>query len=341
MARHRRRRLFRATAVHRRHDPPALLAADAGTLRRMPWETADEIFAEQHNVASRDQLLSVLTAHQVDGMVRHGRLIACHRAVYHRAGVSLCNRGEAMAALLRCPEGAAITGPLVLGALGVDGFSDTSSFEVLLPPGSRVRGAGFTSRPNPSATATRNLGKLRLAAPVRALVDCGRPVFDVSDDVLWTAYDSARWKNVLSTGRFLSELAGSSRRDAGAVRWRRLADERLLRLESPKERSLDELMRTFAPPPEVQVWVTPARRVDFFWRRIRLAVEYLGAKDHAYREARQRDGARDDELERVGIRSVFVINDDLKDPEALAAWLLAVAERRAQELGIDARMRRG
>lgn len=306
----------------------------------MPWETADDIFAEQHNVAAREQLLSVLVPSKVDGMVRHGRLVVRYRGVYRRAGVTLCNRGEAMAALLRCPEGAAITGPLVLGLLGVDGFNDTSPFEVLLPPHSRVRGVEFTSRSNPSAAATRTLGSLTLAAPVRALVDCGRPSFGLTDETLWTGYDSARWKNILSTGRFLHELTGSSRRDPGAVRWRSIADERLLRLESPKERSLDELMRTFDPAPEVQVWVTPSRRVDFFWRRLRLAIEYLGAKDHAYREARERDAARDGELERVGIRSAFVINEDLKDPEALAAWLQAVAEQRAQRLGIATELRR-
>lgn len=109
----------------------------------MSWAAAEAIFTAQHNVASRQQLCGVLTPHQIDGFVRHGRLVARHWGVYHQAGVQLCSRGEAMSALLRCPRGSAITGPLVLGLLNVNGFSDMEPFEVLWPPGSRIRRVDF------------------------------------------------------------------------------------------------------------------------------------------------------------------------------------------------------
>jgi hypothetical protein len=285
-------------------------------------------------VASRQQLLDVLAAGVLDGMVRHGRFTSKYRGVYHLAGVALCRRGEAMAALLRCPEGAAITGPLVLGLLGVDGFSDTDAFEVLLPPGTRIRGVDFRARPNPSSQPNRTLGKLTLAAPARALIDSARPAFDLPDKKLWTGYDSARWRNVLSTARFLRELESAGPRDAGAVRWRGMGDERLFTAESPKERDLDEVLRRFDPPPEPQIWVTPARRVDYFWRRIRLAIEYQGKAGHGHEGGRAADVVRDDELEAVGVRLLFITKEDLRDAEALAAWLLAVAEQRATKLGV-------
>lgn len=298
--------------------------------------TVEDIFAEQHSVASRSQLLAELRDDQINGLLRRGRLVKRYRGVYHPAGVALCGRGEALAALLRCPDGAAITGPLPLGLLGVDGFSDADPFDVLLPPGARVRGVDFRTRPNASPNSNRTLGKLTLAAPARCLIDSARPAFSLSDDLLWTGYDSARWRGVLSTARFVRELEASSARDAGAARWRRLGDERLLRAESPRERVLDETLRRFDPAPELQVWVLPKRRVDFYWRRIRLAIEYLGGHGHGHPQGRQKDVVRDDELERIGVRTVFVIKQDLREPAALVAWLLAVAERRAAELGVAA-----
>lgn len=84
------------------------------------------------------------------------------------------------------------------------------------------------------------------------------------------------------------------------------------------------------------MWVLPKRRVDFYWRRVRLAVEYLGGRGHRHAEGRSKDVVRDDELERIGVRSVFVTKEDLGEPAALAAWLLAAAENRAAELGVTA-----
>ena len=307
----------------------------------MSWAAADEIFTAQHNVASRRQLCQVMTPHQIDGFVRHGRLVPRYWGVYHLAGVKLCNRGEAMAALLRCPEGSAITGPLVLGLLNINGFSDLDPFGVLVPAGSRIRRVDFSIRANPSTGPTGLLGPLRIAAPVRALVDCGQPSFDCSDELLWTGYDGARWQRLITTSRFIAELERSSARDAGAARWRSIADGRALRAESPKERELDTTLQGFEPMPEQQVWVTPRRRVDFFWRSIRLAIEYLGKDAHDHGRGRAADAVRDEELEEISIRTLYVAQADLADSGALAAWLAAAIDRRAAELGVAAPVRRG
>ena len=217
-----------------------------------------------------------------------------------------------MAALLRCPDGSAVTGPLVLGLLGIDAFSDMDPFEILVPVGSRVRNVAFPHRPNPSLTPTRRIGPLVVAAPVRGLVDAGRPGFQIPDNRLWKGYDSARWINAVSLPRFLRELAASPPRDAGARRWRSMADERMLKLESPKERDLDRILQCLDPLPEPQVNVTPGRRVDFFWRRFRIALEYLGEAGHAHARGRRADVLRDAELEAVGILTVGVTKQDLR-----------------------------
>ena len=305
-----------------------------GTLLAMSWTAADAIFTAQHNVASRRQLCTVMTPHQVDGFVRHGRLVTRYWGVYHQAGVKLCSRGEAMAALLRCPDGSAITGPLVLGLLNVNGFSDTDPFEVLVPTGSRVRRVDFTVRVNPSTAPTGMLGALRIAAPVRALVDCGRPSFECSDDLLWTGYDSVRWQRLITTPRFVAELERSGARDAGAARWGSIADDRSLTAESPKERELDEALQRFDPMPEQQVWITPRRRVDFYWRSLRLVIEYLGKAAHDHARGRAGDAVRDEELEGISVRTLHVVQADLADPAALTAWLVAAVEHRAAELGV-------
>lgn len=297
---------------------------------------AEQIFAAQYNVASRRQLIDVLGARGADALLRSERVVAAYRGIYHPAGMTLCDRGRAMAAILRCPDGAALTGPLGLGVLHVVGFTDADPFEMLLPPGSRVRKVDFRCRPFPTASPPRMLGPLRLACPARLLVDAGRPAFGISDDRLWAAYDSARWSNATSTARFLYELSQSGPRDAGAVRWRNIADDRILQAESPKERALDLTLRRFHPAPEPQVWVTPRRRVDYFWRVLRLAIEYLGDKDHAYAAARARDVTRDDEISGAGVQSLFVVKEDLGDLGALAAWLVQVVNQRAAELGVSA-----
>jgi hypothetical protein len=325
---------------------PSAGGSSAGTfnddpiLTGMSWSEAEEIFTGQHNVASRRQLCTVFTPNQIDGFVRHGRLVAKHWGVYHHAGIKLCSRGEAMAALLRCPEGSAITGPLVLGLLNVNGFSDSDAFEVLVPEGSRVRRVNFRVRLNPTPAPTRMLGVLRIAAPARALVDSGRPSFECSDDLLWTGYDSARWQRLITTSRFVAELERSGPRDAGANRWRAIADERSLTSESPKERELDETLQQFDPVPEQQVYVTPRRRVDFFWRSIRLAIEYLGKAAHSHGPGRAADAVRDEELEGISIRTLYVVQADLAEPAALTAWLIAAVERRAAELGVRPPVRR-
>ena len=119
-----------------------------------------------------------------------------------------------------------------------------------------------------------------------------------------------------------------------------MSDERSLTAESPKERELDTTLLQFDPVPEQQVYVTPKRRVDFFWRSIRLAIEYLGKASHGHAGGRASDAARDEELEGISIRTLYVVQADLADPGALAAWLAAAVERRAAELGVQPPMRR-
>lgn len=293
-----------------------------------------EIFARQHNVASRRQCLTILDAGKLGGLVRRGRLEVEHCGVYRPGGSTLSRRGHGMAALLRCGDDAALTGPFVLGLLGVNGFTEEDDFHVLLSAGVRRRGVDFPVRPAPPSLRTMTVDGLRLAVVAHVLIDCGRPDFGVDDDRLFAGYDSARWAGHVSTGRFLEGLAAAGPRDPGAVRWRRMSDERSLRVESPKERELDVVMRRFDPLPELQQWVTPGRRVDFYFRALRLAVEYLGRGSHAHNSGRARDAIRGEELDAAAIRVVYVTAADLNDPAALAAWFVAVTTQRAAELGV-------
>lgn len=88
--------------------------------------------------------------------------------------------------------------------------------------------------------------------------------------------------------------------------------------------------------PEPQVWVTPTRRVDGYFRALKLAFEYQGSVDHGTRRSRRADAGRARELARAGIRVESLSAADLVDEDALTARVAALLTLRAKELGLPA-----
>lgn len=288
----------------------------------------------QFGVLGRVQLLRWLTEDQVDGLVRSGVFLPIERGAYRVAGGATMPEQAAMAAVIRARPGAVITGPLVLALLGVDGFTRSDPFEVLTAPGRRLRGVTFRHRANPTPTTpTAQFRGLPIARPTACLVDAHRWVSVIGDRRLRLGTDAARWKKLTTDEKLVARARHLGRSDPGGGRILAMADSGDLKCESQGERDLGALLRRFKPPPEAQVWVTPKRRVDWYWRSLRLALEYLGTVDHATVAGRLADAQRDEELRQVGVRTVPVTATDLRDPDALLPTVAAALTVRAAQLG--------
>ena len=87
--------------------------------------------------------------------------------------------------------------------------------------------------------------------------------------------------------------------------------------------------------------MTPYRRVDWWFRSVRVAVEYQGRVDHDGAAGREADRVRDDELATAGIRLLYVTAGDLHDERVLLATVAGALAARAHELGVTAPQLRG
>lgn len=297
-----------------------------------------ELLEAQFGVVARSQLLEHVTASVVDGHVYRGGLVAVERAVYRARGAPPSPEQKAMAAVLRCSPGAVLTGPLVLALLNVDGFGRSLPFEVLVPPGRRHGNLGFAWRRNPTPDAlTARIGALPVAVPTVALVDAARWVGKIPPRTLRVGFDAARWAGLTTTDKVRERCDVLGPRDPGAAFFLELLGGRTTAApESEPERRLGAILADFDPAPEPQVWVRPGRRVDWYWRRLRLAFEYQGRADHGHPEARAADGMREQELADRGIAVVSVVAEDLASPDDLRAWIRVLGVRRADELGVPA-----
>jgi hypothetical protein len=89
------------------------------------------------------------------------------------------------------------------------------------------------------------------------------------------------------------------------------------------------------------VWVTPHRRVDWWFRSLRYGLEYQGSVDHATLAGRIADADRDLELVRDDIRLGYVTAADLRDVGALTARIASALVVRAHERGCPSPRFRG
>lgn len=300
-------------------------------------EPATQLAVQQLGVLARFQLRRWSTVRQIDGLVTRGLLQPIQRGVYRVAGGAVLPAQLPLAAALRCRGLGTITGPFVLGHLRVDGFDGGAPYELLLPPGCRVGGVDFPTRrdPHPDRPVIR-LGEVRLASPADALIDACRWRSELGDRRLRLAYDWLRWRGVIDVARVRRTLDARARDDEGARQLLDLLGGRDgLVPESQGERDLGALLRRFDPAPAAQMWVTDRRRVDWYFARIRLAVEYQGPVDHDTEAGRRADAERERELDAVGLVVVQVRRADLDDPEALAARLAGRLALRAAELDVD------
>lgn len=296
---------------------------------------------DQRGVIARFQVAARLPPHQADDWLRSGRFERTDPAVrgtFRLRGSGAHPEQAAFAAALRARPKATVTGPLVLGLLGVPGFGLDEPFEVLTQPGRCLTNVPFDHREDPEPTRpVAEYGEVRVVGPIDALIDAAAFAREGDERRLRVAWDHLRWNDLATPARLGTRLDVLRGRAPGAD-----ALERVLERgggavpESEGERALATVLGCFDPPPDPQVWVTRARRVDFCFRPLRLAYEYLGAVDHDGVRQRLEDDRRDEELRRAGIRTQYVTARDLDDRVALLAQVAGTLVVRAHELGVPA-----
>src|SRR5215211_2890342 len=96
---------------------------------------ADQLFAAQHGVASRRQLLDLgVTARMIEGRLGNGRWVAVHQRVYRTAGAPPSDDQRLMAAILAARPGSAIAGRTAAVMWGTRTFGSATT-ELIVPTG--------------------------------------------------------------------------------------------------------------------------------------------------------------------------------------------------------------
>lgn len=283
------------------------------------------LLARQFGIITRPQCLRCgNTEDAVDGEVRRGQLQVVHCGTYRLTGAPVPPQQRAMAAVLRCRPDACLSGPVVLAALGVEGFSFDDELVVVVPRRRQVRNVPFRVRRSdlPRRERTR-IGPLPTARPGYAMLDVA--ALEPIKRVL-AGFDALRWKRLLDVSRAL-ELAQAFPRHPGARVIVELVHDGHLQQQSDGERRLASVAALLALNIDWQVWVTPGRRVDGLIRPSCLALEYLGQEAHDGVLLRREDLVRDAEIRAAGYWVLYVTDRDMSVPDALRARILAAHER--------------
>jgi hypothetical protein len=307
---------------------------------RLPDQMAD-LAERQLGVLARRQFPAEIPRSTVDNLVRRGPLVRLARGVYAVRGGAVHPQREAVAAALRAGPRATVTGPAALALAPVEGLVLGSRFALLVPPPIRITRDHVVLRPDRDpGRQVRRLGQVRVAAAVDALLDSivlfGRAL---DPRALKLVHDQLRWAGVLTAG----DLGRRARelKVATVFAAHELSELDATAATGDGERRLGTLLASFDPAPQPQVWVTPDRCVDWYFRSVRMGVEYQGSVDHEGSAGRARDRARERELRRTGIHLIYVSAADLRDSSSLIASVAGALAARAHELRVTAPQLRG
>lgn len=289
----------------------------------------------QLGVIARWQLRRWLRGDQIDGLVHRRVLVRLQRGVYRLHGSAVVPGQIPFAAALRAGPTAVLTGPAVLGHLGVDGFDAGGLFEVLLRPGRRLAGVEFPWRIDPARfRGVTEHGAIRLTLPGDALVHSTRWRDELGDRTLRLGCHWLGWRGHLDRDAYLRRLVRRAGADpAAATMLEILGGERFARCESDGEIDLGCILSGFDPAPTPQVWLHPGRRTNWYFDLLRLAIEYDGGVDHQDAAA---EAQRDRELAEEGVQVLHVTPADLLDEAALLARIVTALTLRALEFGVPA-----
>jgi hypothetical protein len=301
-------------------------------LDRVLPPSVTDLARANHGVVTRPQLLELaFSSTVVDGWVR-----AEHLEKVVIAGVPLVGtyrvRGcpdfpeqSARAAVERCRPRAALTGPVVLGGLGIEGFTWSSTLMVRVPLDRWVTGVPFTVLRDPLFDKHRaTVGEMDGSTPTRAIMDTA---LTVRGKPLVTAIDSAKFKSLTSNGR-LEQCAAplAALGHAGAITVQALLADGLLQQESHGERAMAPILSQLQPPVRWQHWISSEIRVDAALADVPISVEYLGKAEHGGAVKQAEDAERHRQVRRLGWHPIYVLKEHLREPAVLLARILGARD---------------
>jgi hypothetical protein len=303
-----------------------------GPRMRLP-DALLRLASDQLGLLARHQVVPVLGPVAADHALASSRFHRVQRGVYQVRGGAPHPCQLAVASTLRAGPGSVLTGPAALLLLNLDGVCLGPVGAVAVPAGRRLRELGAPVLPerDPSRP-TWSLGQVQVAQPADALLEACLLPTPPDPRALRLTHDRLRW-----TGRLRAGVLHSRAVELGVDLDDQRLDE-LLELDGSREvgdgeRRLGRLLSRFDPPPEAQVWVTPHRCVDWYFRQLRVGIEYQGSVDHDSPSGRRRDRTRDEELSLIGTVLVYASAADLDDERSLLARVAAALTVRADELG--------
>jgi very-short-patch-repair endonuclease/predicted transcriptional regulator of viral defense system len=288
----------------------------------------------QHGVVALHQLQLVgLSKSAVSRRARAGRLHRIHRGVYAVGHPKLTGHGHWMAAVLACGPTAALSYRSAAGLGGIRRDNRRKSDVSLPSPSARAKHGIEVHR---SVTLTEEdlttVDGIPCTSIARTLVDLGDVVHRREVERAVEQADILQLFDLREVERAI-ERAGR-RRGAGILLsvLEDLAGRTLT--ESDLEEAFLALCRNAGlPTPEVNTWMTlpdgtPAK-IDFLWRRERLAVETDGRRFHRTRQSRERDARRDQLLRLMAFEPVrFTERQVAKEPAWVRACLSELIARR-------------
>jgi predicted transcriptional regulator of viral defense system len=287
----------------------------------------------QHGVVALRQLqLLGLSKSAVSRRARGGRFHRIHRGVYAVGYPKLTGYGHWMAAVLACGPRAVLSHRSTAGLWGVRPDNRRKSDVSVPSPSARTRQAIEIHR---SVTLTADDVTTVEGIPCTTLA---RTLVDLGDVVDRRAVERAVEQAEVLRLFDLHDVQRAMER-AGPRRGTGLLSSVLEDLNGPTltaselEEAFLALCRAAAlPTPEVNAWMTLSDgspiKVDFLWRRERLAVETDGHPFHRTRQSRERDAKRDVLLRLAGFEPVrFTGRQVVFEKEWVTRSLLALASR--------------
>lgn len=297
-----------------------------------PDQRVGELAARQHGVVSRAQLRDLgVSVTQIEHMLRRGRLVAVHRAVYAVGHLPLAPLADLMAAVLALGDGALLSHHSAAQLWELTPWRDPPAQPAVTVIG-RYAGRGrpglsvhFAASLHSDDAATRH--GIPVTSPARTL-------HDIAPDLGTREFARAFDRALKGTSMTRHAAAQTAARLAGRPGAPRLAAA--VRAELPEatgdarsqnEQALLKLIRAARlPEPELNAKIG-RYTVDALWPELKLIVEVDSFPYHGTRWSFESDRARDLELEAAGYTIIRITADQLHDQP------LMILARIAQRIG--------
>jgi very-short-patch-repair endonuclease len=298
---------------------------------RQAWELA----RRQHGVVARRQLLALgFGKRAIEHRIERGRLHVVAHGVYAVGWPKLASKGQWMAAVLACGDGAALShrSAAALWEVGTEkpGVIDVSVRRrcELRRPGLRVRG-----RPSLPAGEIVIHGGIPVTSLVRTLVDLAT---ELRPPVIERAVNEADKRDLIDPEALrsaLDDFAG----EPGVKILRNVLDKRTFRLS---DSDLEILFRPIAAaaglPSPLTKQAVNGFEVDFFFPDMGLVVETDGLRYHRTPSTQTRDARRDRAHTLAGMTPLRFTHYEIKyERRRVQAELTRIVTRLTRASDID------